>query len=84
MFLTDNSHRPDVPIVIDTGASFSLTPFINNFTSKLEPSDIKEMHGLSDSVMVKGVGWVEWLTKDANGQVAVIKTRSYYVPDADI
>ena len=34
--------------------------------------------------MVKGVGWVEWLTKDANGQVAVIKTRSYYVPDADI
>ena len=90
IFLTDQSKADlldrhlDVPIVIDTGASFSLTPFMSDFTSPIEPPDVDSLTGLTDKVDVKGVGWVEWTVRDSNGQVALIRTRAYYVPKADI
>ena len=60
-YLQDGANSSVVPIVIDTGASSSLTPFfMDDFVSKLEPPDIQEMHGLSDSIQVEGVRWVEW------------------------
>ena len=42
------------------------------------------MHGLSDTIRVEGVGWVEWHIRDAFGQVALIRTRAYYIPTASI
>ncbi len=84
IFLSDNFESQHVPIVCDTGSSFSLTPFLSDFVSELEPSDISKMHGLKDSVMIKGVGWVEWTIRDAFGQAATVKTRAYYIPEAKI
>ena len=84
VFLTNEHRHCEVPIVIDTGASFALTPFQEDYVSDLEPSDITEMHGLNDSVQVKGVGWVEWTVRDAFGQAAIIRTRAYYVPSSNI
>ena len=83
-YLTENFRSWEVPIVIDTGASFSLTPFVEDFVDVLEDPDISEMHGLSDSVQVKGVGWIEWSVRDPFGQIAIIRTRAYYVPQASI
>ena len=83
-YLLGNLRRTDVPIVIDTGASFSLTPFMENFVSPLEPADTDSMSGLADSVKVHGMGWVEWSIRDTFGQVALNKTKAYYVPSAEI
>jgi hypothetical protein len=47
VFLTDNSARYDVPVVIDTGASFSITPFEEDFVSPLKQADTNAMHGLA-------------------------------------
>ena len=90
IFLTDTSKADvherhlDVPIVVDTGASFSLTPFLSDFTSELELPDVDNLTGLTDKVKVEGIGWVEWYVRDAKGQVALIRTKAYYVPEADI
>ena len=42
------------------------------------------MHGLTNSVKVQGLGWVEWTMRDYFGQVALIRTRAYYIPQAHI
>ena len=91
IFLTDQSSKADpydrhldIPIVIDTGASFSLTPFLSDFTSPIEPTDVDSLTGLTDKVTVEGEGWVEWSVRDSHGQVAMIRTRAYHVPKADI
>jgi hypothetical protein len=53
VFLTNASARYDVPVVIDTGASFSITPFKEDFVSPpLELPDIDTMHSLADLVLV--------------------------------
>jgi hypothetical protein len=84
VFLTDTSARYDVPVVIDTSASFSITPFEEDFVSPLETTDTDTMHGLADLVLVKCVGWVEWTIRDAGNQIAIIRTEAYYVPQAKI
>ena len=76
-------HR-NVPIVVDTGASFALSPFLDDFVSPLEQSECTELIGLSGNANVEGIANVEWEIRDVCGQLAVIKTRAYYVPSASI
>ena len=74
----------DIPIVIDTGCSLSLTPFAEDFVSKIRPCSVKELRGIGNKVAVKGKGWVEWRVRDVWGHIVVIKTEAYYVPSAKI
>ena len=83
-FLADNSTRSDIPIIFDSGCSFSLTPVLEDFIGPLEKTGVGDMTGLKDSVKVYGVGWAEWAVRDVFGRVYVIRTRCYYVPEADI
>ena len=83
VFLTGGVHKNDAPIVLDTGASISVTPYESDFVSDLEECDV-ELHGLSDTVKVEGIGWVEWSIQDSFGQVAKIRTRAYLVPAGNI
>ncbi len=46
---------------------------------------MSELTDLTDTTAkVKGVGWVEWPIGDVFGQVAVMRTQAYYVPEATI
>lgn len=83
-YLSQNSHRGDIPIVLDTGCSLSVSPFIEDFTSDLELMSDSKMHGLSDSTTIKGIGWVSWPIRDVFGRVAVIRTRCYHIPEARV
>ena len=88
------SHQPTVymsredpsqiPVVIDTGASFSLTPVLKDFVGAIEASDVTSLNGLQGQTPVKGVGLVEWTIRDMFGYVRKIRTRAYYVPDAQV
>ena len=83
-FLSDTEYASNIPIIIDTGASFSLTPFMEDFVSVLDDPDVDELYGPSDSVAVKGSGWVEWKVRDSTGQIALVRTRAYFVPEANV
>ena len=78
------STEKEMPIVFDTGASFSVTPILEDFVSPLAEPDVQEMTGLADKVAIKGIGWVEWNIRDMHGVVGRIRTHAYYVPEATI
>ena len=74
----------EVPIVFDTGASLSLTPFASDFVEPIRPCTTQEIQGIGNSLKVKGIGWVEWNIRDMNNNVCVIRTQAYHVPDCHI
>ena len=73
-----------VPIVIDTGCSISVTPFFEDFASESQPAEEEVMQGLKDAVQVKGIGWVDWTTRDVFNRVALVRTQAYHIPEARI
>ena len=78
-------HDPiDVPIVIDSGASLSLTPFKHDFVNPPEKSKLKELNNVSSTTKVEGEGMVAWKIIDFYGVLHTIRTRAYYVPSASI
>ena len=74
----------NVPVVLDTGASYSLTPILEDFVTELSPAPISEIRGVTATAQVVGQGLVEWPIRDIFGRVGVIRTMAYYVPDAHI
>ena len=75
--------RDEVPVVIDSGASYSLTPFIEDFVDPLQPANI-DLQGLSSKANVKGEGTVEWSIRDVFGVTRTVRTKAYFVPSATI
>ena len=73
-----------LPIVIDSGASISLTANYNDFDGPIRPATITELQGLSHTTKVHGVGQVKWTVRDVFGTTRTIKTQAYYVPEATV
>jgi hypothetical protein len=78
------SKSDDLPIVLDTGASTSLTPILSDFIGPLEPAQLSEIRGLTATTKVVGRGKVQWTIRDYWNVTGVIETDAYYVPDASI
>ena len=73
-----------LPIVIDSGASKSLTPNLQDFVGPIQPAEISSLNGLSGTTAVRGFGTVQWMVRDDMGVARTIKTKAYYVPEASI
>ena len=58
-YIADIGPNCDVPVVFDTGCSFSVTPFESDFVTDIEPTEVKELVGLTDKVNIQGVGTIE-------------------------
>ena len=71
-------------MVIDTGASVSLTPNKSDFIIKVTPRSLKSVNGLTGSTVVMGSGTVEWTVRDIYGSVRRIRTTVYLVPSATV
>ena len=74
----------DYPVVLDTGASMSLTPNKTDFVSKIRPLTDKNIKSLNGSSIVKGIGIIEWFVVDYWNVTRKIRTEAYYVPEAQI
>ena len=73
----------DLPLVIDTGASFCLTPNISDFVSPLQ-ANTATLTGLNSETPVAGAGTAEWTIQDVTGLVKTICCEAFYVPQAKI
>ena len=71
------------PIVLDTGASISCTPFASDFVTELETVN-DELTGLNETIEVQGAGLIEWSIRDYFGRISVVRTRAYLVPSAHV
>ena len=74
----------DVPVVIDTGASISLTPHLTDFTRTLRSANVMELKGLSHTTKVMGCGPISSEVVNYFGTIQSIWTQAYYIPDATI
>ena len=66
--------NPELAIVIDTGASFSVTPSLTDFISSIRPATTSSLKSLNSNIEVHGEGTVEWEIQDVTGQVRRIRT----------
>ena len=55
----------ELPIVIDTGASTTLTPNASDFIGAIRPSPKTQVKGLTSTTTVAGTGAVQWTIRDA-------------------
>jgi hypothetical protein len=73
-----------IPIVIDSGATMSLTPVLSDFITPLqvpEHANIRQVNGL---IKIEGVGQVRWHMRDLFGSTVTVETTAYYIPCADV
>jgi hypothetical protein len=74
----------DVPLVINTGASISISPLRSNFVNGVVVSKTNALQGLSDGAHVQGEGMVSWTLQDNEGAIKRIKTKALFVPLAKV
>jgi hypothetical protein len=74
----------ELPIVLDTGASWSVTPSLDDFVSTIKPSTIGDLKSLDNTIKVHGIGTVEWVIQDMHGNTRAIRTKALYVPSAGV
>lgn len=75
-------HDRQVPTVIDTGASRSLSPFRSDFINFHDQKS--SISGIGSDSIVEGSGLVRWKIVDQQGNIQYIETMAYYVPSAKI
>jgi hypothetical protein len=67
----------------DTGATLSVTPYMEDFISPLITTDQpKIMKGIAKGLQIQGIGTVKYQLLDDNGESYTITTQAYYTPDA--
>ncbi len=81
IFFSRTSRR-DTPIVADTGASSSVTPFREDFVQFTESRST--VTGIGSKTEVLGYGTVRWKIYDQNQRETVIETKALYMPTANI
>ena len=74
--------REDTPIVIDTGASTSVSPYREDFVTFTESRST--VTGIGSKGVVEGHGSVRWSIYDSNGNETVIETAAIYMPAATV
>jgi hypothetical protein len=79
-----STNNKELPIVIDTGASSSITPISTDFTTEISKADLQELKQVNGTTAVCGQGTVTWPIEDVDGIRRSITTEAYYVPDAGI
>ena len=82
VYMTDAND--DIPIIIDTGASLTVTPVATDFIGAIDPAPIQSLKGLQGDAMVMGKGTVSWTIIDLYGVVRTLKPTAYYVPTASV
>jgi len=73
-------------LIIDTGASISITHDIRDFVGPLTPLSPAEstVSGLSSNVLAQGIGMIVWNLHDEHGKIRKITTPGYYIPESQM
>jgi hypothetical protein len=73
---------PDmVPLIIDTGASISLSPHKTDFLTPIRPVQNVQIKGIASGLTVEGVGDLFYTFRNDNGELQTMVLRDcLYVP----
>ena len=72
-------------MIWDSGASFSLSPYKEDFVGPIKPAPIGlTIRGIAKGLVIAGVGHVAWTFEDEDGMLRTFKVPAYFVPKASI
>ena len=79
------SSKPDeLPIIIDTGASQSISPIPTDFDGPIVAPDVSSLNQVNGTAAIAGFGTVAWHVEDYEGTQRCIRTKACYVPEASV
>ncbi|CAJ1937225.1 unnamed protein product [Cylindrotheca closterium] len=71
------------PIIWDSGATTSISPYKDDFVGKLEPAPLGlKLRGIASGLKIEGIGHVARSVVDTTGMLRTIKVPALYVPSA--
>lgn len=74
-----------VPLIIDTGASISISPYRSDFISPIRPVQKVQIKGIASGLTVQGIGDLQYKIYNDNGEEQLILLRnSLYVPQCTV
>jgi hypothetical protein len=73
---------PDmVPLILDTGASISISPYRSDFVSTIRPVQKVQIKGIASGLTVEGIGDLQYkIINDAGEEQTLFLKNSLYVP----
>ena len=71
------------PVIIDSGATISITPIQEDFLSIPVPTNRVVLQGITKGLTIEGLGTVEWTMPSPNGNPISFQAQAYYVPKAN-
>ena len=73
---------PDmVPLILDTGASVSITPFLSDFITPLQPVQHVTIKGIASGLKAEGIGDVSYtFMNDSGMEQTLVLQNCLYVP----
>jgi hypothetical protein len=74
----------DYPIIFDTGASITITPFKEDFITFNEDNGKSHLQGITGSTVCRGKGIIELSVIADDGSSRIINTNALYVPAATV
>ena len=72
---------PSFPVTIDTGATFTITPFCSDFVTGLTSTEGAILHGLVTDLRIEGSRTVHWNLPADDGSQITLAMTAYYVPE---
>jgi hypothetical protein len=74
----------DYPLIFDTGASTTITPFKEDFITFQQDNGNSRLQGITGSTVCQGKGVIELSIIADDGTCKIINTNALYVPEAKV
>ena len=75
---------PNTMIIWDSGATYAITPHIEDFIPESYETISSSVRGLTSTTPITGRGTVRWRFKDINGIPATIEVFAHHIPSAEV
>ena len=79
-----NSATDEIPIVLDTGASTSLSPVLSDFPYGITKVENQTIQQVTATSTIEGKGICEWNLRDNQGNRGSVQTYANYMPGAHV
>ena len=84
VYFTQHMAHPETMIILDSGATFAITPHIEDFLPNSYVSVNSTVRGLTSTTPITGRGTIRWQFKDIHGVPATLEVFAHHIPSAEV
>ena len=84
VYFTQGMSHPQTMIILDSGATYAITPHIEDFLPGSYVSINATVRGLTSTTPIIGRGTVRWQFQDVHGVPATLETFAHHIPSAEV